>query len=57
MGLGAEKTRVYGFIDVRGKFVINPRFESALPFGNINGLTPVKLDGMWGLIDKKMASL
>jgi len=39
-----------GFIDNRGKAVIAPRFEAALPYSE--GLAAVKREGRWGYIDR-----
>jgi hypothetical protein len=41
----------WGFIDNRGKTVIAPRFEGALPFSE--DLAAVKREGRWGYIDRK----
>jgi len=41
----------WGFIDKKGKIVINPQFEEAKPFSE--DLTSVKIGGKWGYIDKK----
>jgi WG repeat protein len=38
------------FIDNRGKIVIAPRFEAALPYSE--GLAAVKREGRWGYIDR-----
>jgi hypothetical protein len=40
----------WGFIDNRGKTVIVPHFEAALPFSE--GLAAVKREGRWGYIDR-----
>jgi hypothetical protein len=40
----------WGFIDSRGKTVIAPRFEAALPFSE--DLAAVKREGRWGYIDR-----
>lgn len=39
-----------GFIDWTGKFVIEPRFDAALPFSE--GMARVRIDGKWGYIDR-----
>lgn len=41
----------WGFVNAKGKFIINPTFEDAKGFSN--GLAPVKLNGLWGYIDNK----
>ena len=42
----------WGYIDTRGRTVIEPRFEQALAFHRwAEDLAPVQLDGLWGLID------
>jgi hypothetical protein len=45
----------WGFIDNRGKIVIAPRFEAALPFSE--GLAAVKREGRWGYIDRNGAEV
>ena len=40
----------WGFINDRGKTVIEPRFEAALPFSE--DLAAVKREGRWGYIDR-----
>ena len=40
----------WGFIDNRGKTLIAPRFEAALPFSE--DLAAVKREGRWGYIDR-----
>lgn len=41
----------WGFIDKRGKLVIEPAFEAATGFSE--GFAAVKSDSLWGYIDKK----
>ena len=45
----APQGTTWGFIDNRGKIVIAPRFEAALPYSE--GLAAVKREGRWGYID------
>jgi hypothetical protein len=40
----------WGFINKKGKIVINPQFDFALPF--FGGLAPIEIDGRWGFISK-----
>jgi hypothetical protein len=40
-----------GFIDLKGKWIINPQFENVKQFQD-NGLAGVMLNGKWGWIDK-----
>lgn len=40
-----------GFIDLKGKWIINPQFENVDVFQD-NGLAGVELNGKWGWIDK-----
>lgn len=40
-----------GFIDLKGKWIINPQFENVKQFQD-NGLAEVMLNGKWGWIDK-----
>src|SRR5205823_3344504 len=40
----------YGFVNTRGRVVIDPQWEDAGYFSE--GLTPVKRNGKWGFIDK-----
>jgi hypothetical protein len=47
----ARSTGRCGFIDLQGKFVVQPRYESASFFWE--GLAPVRLNNRWGYIDKK----
>jgi WG repeat protein len=46
----APQGNTWGFIDNRGKAVIAPRFEAALPYSE--GLAAVKREGRWGYIDR-----
>jgi len=46
----APQGNTWGFIDNRGKTVIAPRFEAALPYSE--GLAAVKREGRWGYIDR-----
>jgi len=46
----APQGTTWGFIDNRGKTVIAPRFEAALPYSE--GLAGVKREGRWGYIDR-----
>jgi hypothetical protein len=46
----APQGSTWGFIDGRGKVVIAPHFEAALPFSE--GLAAVKREGRWGYIDR-----
>jgi hypothetical protein len=46
----APQGSTWGFIDNRGKTVITPRFEAALPYSE--GLAAVKREGRWGYIDR-----
>ena len=41
---------LYGFADIKGKWVIPPRYEGAMRFQE--GLCGVKKGGKWGVIDK-----
>ena len=41
----------YGYVDERGHWVIQPRFDDASSFSE--GLTRVKTNGKWGFIDKR----
>ncbi len=45
----------WGFIDDRGKIVIPPHFEAALPFSE--GLAGAKREGRWGFINRSGAEL
>jgi hypothetical protein len=45
----------WGFIDNRGKIVIAPRFEAALPYSE--GLAAIKREGRWGYIDRNGAEV
>lgn len=42
---------VFGYIDLEGKYVINPQFDSAFPF--TDGLALVKKGDLFGYIDEK----
>src|SRR5947207_1785967 len=46
----APQAPTWRFIDNRGKTVIAPRFEAALPYSE--GLAAVKREGRWGYIDR-----
>lgn len=51
----SEDGRNWGFIDIRGSFVIPARYEAAREFSQ--GVAPVKIKGKWGLVgrDGKLA--
>lgn len=49
---GKEKKKVYGFLDERGAWAIEPRYEAAFPFA-ANGLALVKQNDLFGYIDAK----
>lgn len=40
----------WGYVDLRGELVIEPRYSTAAPHSH--GLAPVKLGGRWGLVDR-----
>jgi len=40
----------WGFVDIKGRFVINPQFDEARGFSE--GLAPVKVGDVWGYMDK-----
>lgn len=40
----------FGYIDEKGKVVIEPQFDDAHLFNE--GLVAIKIDGEWGFIDK-----
>ena len=42
-----------GFVDARGKLVVNPQFDAAGRFLQRSGLAPVKVAAKWGLADRK----
>ncbi len=44
-----------GYVDGKGKIVINPQFDDGLPFVRSTGQAPVAFGGKWGLIDAKGA--
>lgn len=47
------ETKYWGYVDFRGRYVIAPNFEEAMPFMNTwnNRVAPVKTEGRWGCID------
>jgi len=50
---GSEPTAVkagglWGFVDINGEMIIEPRYQAARPFSN--GLAAVKIDDKWGYI-------
>lgn len=45
------ENRKYGYVDERGHWVIQPRFDNAYSFSE--GLAAVKTNGKWGFIDKR----
>jgi hypothetical protein len=42
----------WGLIDKRGRFVVNPRFDSTSAFLILEEPMPVWVNGKWGYIDK-----
>ena len=46
-----HKDGKWGFIDTKGNFVIEPKFDDASDFSD--GCAQVELDGKWGFIDTK----
>lgn len=46
-----KKDGNWGFVDAKGKIVIEPQFNDARSFSN--GLAAVKVGGLWGFIDSK----
>lgn len=51
-GLGAASSRgKWGFLNVEGKWAIEPQFE--VTYGFHDGLAPVRVGGRWGIIDSK----
>jgi beta-lactamase regulating signal transducer with metallopeptidase domain len=48
-----QQDRKYGYIDITGELVIEPRFEAAYDFNE--GLSGVRLEGKWGFIDQSGA--
>lgn len=46
----ARKGEKVGFLDVKGNWVIEPKFDKARAF--VKGLAPVNVGGKWGYIDK-----
>ncbi len=46
-----NETRLCGYINNKGKFVIPPQFENAGRFSAACGLAAAKLNGAWGFID------
>ena len=43
---------LYGYIDLKGVFVINPQFQPAHPFDRTSGLAIVRFGGKFGFIDR-----
>ena len=48
-----KKNKKWGFVDSSGKWVIQPRFDSAYEVFSKNGLAPVKKNKKWGYINTK----
>ena len=46
-----EESPKWGFIDKKGKMVVEPQFDDVYPFGD--GLYKVEVNGKYGFIDKK----
>ncbi len=42
----------FGFIDMKGNWVIDPQYKGAVSFNDFSNLTAVEKDGLWGFIDK-----
>jgi hypothetical protein len=48
----AKREGKWGYIDIKGTWVISPRFENARAF-SASGLAAIRYDGKWGYIDLK----
>jgi hypothetical protein len=47
----AAKGELYGFINEKGDFIVEPKYETINRF--VNGFAPVRTDGKWGFVDSQ----